>query len=165
MFLLQEDSSDGPSVAGNCRFNLLLVSLSVKNLTESTFQAYLNCIMDHSCSMATQVWAVKSPFESARAPHHSAVLMAAMVPCVLRPTPYFKSKFCCWRWAHIPVLAAGGLSGLQQPAGADCLALLIMWPGNHSSQPWLSSLLAPKNIGMTSPPQPGPKCNSTRAEN
>lgn len=42
-----------------------------------------------------------------------------------------------------------------------CLALLIMWPGNHSSQPRLSSppLLALKNIGMTFSPPPGPKCN------
>lgn len=38
-----------------------------------------------------------------------------------------------------------------------CLAHRIMWPGNHSSQPWLSSLLAQENIVMTSLPQPGPK--------
>lgn len=46
-----------------------------------------------------------------------------------------------------------------------CLALLIMWPDNHSSQPWLLSFLALKNIGMTFRPQPGPKSNPNEAEN
>lgn len=42
-------------------------------------------------------------------------------------------------------------------ANVACLALVIMWPGNHSAQPWLSSLLAQKNIGMTFPPPPRPE--------
>lgn len=50
-------------------------------------------------------------------------------------------------------------------ANTVCLARRIMWPGNHSSQPRLSSLLAQKNIVMTSLPQPGPKSGSTEAEN
>jgi len=50
-------------------------------------------------------------------------------------------------------------------ANVVCLAPLIMWPGNHSSQPWLFSLLALKHIQMTFPPQPGLKSSPTQAEN
>lgn len=52
MFLLQGDSSGHPGETRNCRFNLLLVSFSVKNLAESTFPARLNCIIDHALPCA-----------------------------------------------------------------------------------------------------------------
>lgn len=156
MFLLQEDSPDRPSAAANCGFNLLLVSFSVKNLSESTFPVRLNCIIDHalvSCAHKSVLWKVLL-----KASHCSArVLMAALFSCLPLLSLTSNPKFCCPRWA--------GLSRPQQPAGAACAAPLMMWPGNHSSKPWLSSLLALKNIRMTSPPQPGPKCNSTEAEN
>lgn len=76
-----------------------------------------------------------------------------------------------WKWVHIRIPLGHEPSGLYKPVSglhstnALSLAFLKMWPGNHSSQPWLSSLLAQKNIRMTSPPQPGPKSNSSEAEN
>lgn len=68
MFLLQGDSSDRPGAAGNCRFNLLLVSFPVKNLAESTFSVGLNRVIDRSLAPRSQ----KSVLLKAR------VLMAAL---------------------------------------------------------------------------------------
>lgn len=77
---------------------------------------------------------------------------------ILNPKP---CKDC--QCVHIPIPPSSGLTRLYLPVNAlhsantVCLARRIMRPGNHSSQPWLSSLLAQKKIVMTSLPQPGPK--------
>jgi len=80
---------------------------------------------------------------------------------------YKTANECTWPslQAMICPESAYQLLNALHSANVACLALLIMWPGNHSSQPQLSSLLALKNIGMTFPPQPGPKSNPTEAEN
>lgn len=56
------------------------------------------------------------------------------------------------------------LVNASSSANVTCLAVLMWWPGNHSSQPWLSYLMAWKNIVMISAAQHGPKSKPIDAE-
>lgn len=92
-------------------------------------------------------------------PEFLHVTLILLSPHWLPVVAHFKSKTWCTRLqmsAHPHPSRPWSVRALHTSQSMPC-TLLIMWPGNHSAQPWLFSLLALKNIGMTFPPQPGPR--------